>query len=104
MSFLAVPFQGCISMIGRSKVRKIIDAVTFPIRALFMGTEGRFGLSSLREKTLFTQNALVFRGMEKKLFIISCPIFGFLYLTCAEFLGQRRKDHNIPLFGSLFRK
>jgi SAM-dependent methyltransferase len=31
---------------------KIIDRITFPIRALFMATEGKFGLSSLREERM----------------------------------------------------
>ena len=30
----------------------IIDTVMFPIRALFMGTKGRFGLSSLKEERM----------------------------------------------------
>lgn len=49
--------------------------------------------------TLVPQTSLIFSGMEKKLFIISCPIFGFMYLAGAELLGQCRKNYIIPLFG-----
>lgn len=32
--------------------RQILDVVTFPVRALFLETEGKFGLSSLREERM----------------------------------------------------
>ncbi len=38
----------------RSIIGKIADVITFPIRALFMGTEGKLGLSSLREERMRT--------------------------------------------------
>jgi len=36
----------------RSNIGIIADTITFPIRALFMLTEGKFGLSSLREERM----------------------------------------------------
>jgi SAM-dependent methyltransferase len=38
--------------IYRSGFGKVIDAITFPIRALFMIDDGKFGLSSLREERM----------------------------------------------------
>jgi len=38
--------------IYRSKFGKIVDTITFPVRVLFMGTESKFGLSSLREERM----------------------------------------------------
>lgn len=35
-----------------SKLTRIADSITFPFRALFMGEEGRFGLSSLTEERM----------------------------------------------------
>lgn len=38
----------------RSNISRIADVITFPIRALFMGTQGKAGLSSLREERMQT--------------------------------------------------
>lgn len=66
--------------IHRSKFGKIMDAITFPIRALFMLTKGKFGLSSLREERM----RIVASFCEGKVLDIGCGP-GNLFIN--EYIG-----------------
>ena len=65
----------------RSFFGAAIDVITFPFRALFLGTEGRFGLSSLREERM----RAVAKYCRGKVLDVGCGP-GNLFIE--EFIGQ----------------
>ena len=65
----------------RSRFGQVMDAIIFPIRALFMLTDGKFGLSSLREERM----RIVASFCRGKVLDIGCG-FGNLFIN--EFIGK----------------
>jgi SAM-dependent methyltransferase len=71
-----------VNVSNQSRFTSTIDAVTFPIRALFMGTEGNFGLSSLREERM----RIVAKYCEGRVLDVGC---GQGNLFIKEFIGEK---------------
>lgn len=70
-----------MAKMNQSKLRNLIDSLTFPIRALFMAREGKFGLLSLREERM----GLVARFSRGRVLDVGCGP-GNLFIK--KFIGE----------------